>query len=91
MQRLLAPLSGDERALDVGCGAGALAYALAPLVGEVVGVLVGVAGAPVVSVPYMLKPTRLDNDQPEITAGNAPYELPVNPVKVPDASPVANR
>ena len=38
VQRLLAPLSGDERALDVGCGAGALAYALAPLVGEVVGV-----------------------------------------------------
>jgi ubiquinone/menaquinone biosynthesis C-methylase UbiE len=36
--RLLAPLRGDERALDVGCGTGALAYALAPLVGEVVGV-----------------------------------------------------
>jgi ubiquinone/menaquinone biosynthesis C-methylase UbiE len=36
--RLLAPLSGDERALDVGCGTGALSYALAPLVGEVVGV-----------------------------------------------------
>jgi ubiquinone/menaquinone biosynthesis C-methylase UbiE len=36
--RLLAPLAGDERALDVGCGTGALAYALAPLVGEVVGV-----------------------------------------------------
>jgi ubiquinone/menaquinone biosynthesis C-methylase UbiE len=36
--RLLAPLSGDERVLDVGCGTGALAYALAPLVGEVVGV-----------------------------------------------------
>jgi SAM-dependent methyltransferase len=35
---LLAPLAGDERALDVGCGTGALAYALAPLVGEVVGV-----------------------------------------------------
>jgi ubiquinone/menaquinone biosynthesis C-methylase UbiE len=29
---------GDERALDVGCGAGALALALAPFVGEVVGV-----------------------------------------------------
>ena len=29
---------GDERALDVGCGAGALAIALAPLVTEVVGV-----------------------------------------------------
>jgi SAM-dependent methyltransferase len=31
-------LSGDERALDAGTGAGALAYALAPLVREVVGV-----------------------------------------------------
>jgi SAM-dependent methyltransferase len=29
---------GNERAIDVGCGAGALALALAPLVGEVVGV-----------------------------------------------------
>jgi len=29
---------GDERAVDVGCGAGALALALAPLVREVVGV-----------------------------------------------------
>jgi SAM-dependent methyltransferase len=29
---------GDERAIDVGCGAGALALALAPLVREVVGV-----------------------------------------------------
>ena len=38
VRRLLAPLRGDERALDVGCGAGALAYALAPLVGEVVGI-----------------------------------------------------
>jgi SAM-dependent methyltransferase len=36
--RLLAPLSGDERALDVGSGAGALALALAPRVREVVGV-----------------------------------------------------
>ena len=37
LRRLLAPLAGDERALDVGCGTGALSYALAPLVGEVVG------------------------------------------------------
>ena len=36
--RLLAPLRGDERVLDVGCGTGALAYAIAPLVGQVVGV-----------------------------------------------------
>jgi SAM-dependent methyltransferase len=36
--RLLSPLDGDERALDAGCGAGALAFALAPLVREVVGV-----------------------------------------------------
>jgi ubiquinone/menaquinone biosynthesis C-methylase UbiE len=34
----LAPLSGDERALDVGTGAGTLALALAPLVEEVVGI-----------------------------------------------------
>ena len=38
VRRLLAPLRGDERVLDAGCGTGALAYALAPLVGEVVGV-----------------------------------------------------
>jgi ubiquinone/menaquinone biosynthesis C-methylase UbiE len=38
IRSLLAPLRGDERALDVGCGTGALAYALAPLVGEVIGV-----------------------------------------------------
>jgi SAM-dependent methyltransferase len=36
--RLLAPLRGDERVLDSGCGAGALAFALAPHVGEVIGV-----------------------------------------------------
>lgn len=32
------PVEGDERALDAGTGTGALALALAPLVGEVVGV-----------------------------------------------------
>ena len=36
--RLLAPLSGEERALDAGCGTGALAIALAPRVREIVGV-----------------------------------------------------
>ena len=35
---LLAPFAGDERALDVGSGTGALAYVLAEHVGEVVGV-----------------------------------------------------
>jgi SAM-dependent methyltransferase len=38
VERLLAPLSGDERALDAGCGTGALAYALAAHVRDVVGV-----------------------------------------------------
>lgn len=38
VEQLLGPFAGDERALDAGCGAGALAFALAPHVGEVVGV-----------------------------------------------------
>ena len=38
LERLLGPFTGDERALDSGCGAGALAFALAPHVREVVGV-----------------------------------------------------
>ncbi len=38
VERLLAPFTGEERALDAGCGAGALAFALAAHVREVVGV-----------------------------------------------------
>jgi ubiquinone/menaquinone biosynthesis C-methylase UbiE len=38
LARALPPLTGDERALDAGCGTGALACALAPRVAEVVGV-----------------------------------------------------
>jgi len=38
VRRLLGPTSGQELALDSGCGTGALSVALAPLVGEVVGV-----------------------------------------------------
>jgi len=38
VMKLLAPFRGDERALDSGCGAGALAFALAPHVAEVIGV-----------------------------------------------------
>ena len=38
VQQLLAPFDGNERALDSGCGAGALAFALASFVERVVGV-----------------------------------------------------
>lgn len=38
VERILAPLSGDEHVLDAGCGAGAFAFAVAPLVRDVVGV-----------------------------------------------------
>jgi SAM-dependent methyltransferase len=38
VRALLRPVSGSELALDSGCGTGAFAFALAPLVGEVVGV-----------------------------------------------------
>lgn len=37
VRRLLGPFTGDEVALDSGCGTGALAFALASYVGEVVG------------------------------------------------------
>ena len=38
VRRLLGPFTGSEAALDAGCGTGALAFALAPFVAEVVGV-----------------------------------------------------
>lgn len=38
VDRVLGPFRGDERALDSGCGAGALAFALAPHVREVIGI-----------------------------------------------------
>ena len=38
VRRLLGPFTGNEAALDAGCGTGALAFALAPYVAEVVGV-----------------------------------------------------
>ena len=38
VRRLLGPFIGTEAALDAGCGTGALAFALAPSVAEVVGV-----------------------------------------------------
>ncbi len=38
VRRLLGPFTGNEDALDAGCGTGAVAYALAPNVTEVVGV-----------------------------------------------------
>jgi SAM-dependent methyltransferase len=37
VRRLLGPFTGTEDALDAGCGTGALTFALAPLVSEVVG------------------------------------------------------
>ena len=36
--RLLGPFAGSEAVLDAGCGTGSVAFALAPLVAEVVGV-----------------------------------------------------
>jgi SAM-dependent methyltransferase len=38
LETWLAPLGGGETVLDVGCGTGALAHAIAPLVGRVTGV-----------------------------------------------------
>jgi len=38
VRRLLGPFSGNEVALDAGCGTGSVAFALAPHVAEVVGV-----------------------------------------------------
>jgi len=38
VRRLLGPFTGNEEALDAGCGTGSLAFALAPHVAEVIGV-----------------------------------------------------
>lgn len=38
LRRLLGPFTGDEAALDAGCGTGSVAFALAPHVADVVGV-----------------------------------------------------
>jgi ubiquinone/menaquinone biosynthesis C-methylase UbiE len=38
VRRLLGPFTGNEAALDAGCGTGSVAFALAPSVAEVVGV-----------------------------------------------------
>lgn len=38
LRRLLGPFTGTEAALDAGCGTGALAFALAPNIAEVVGI-----------------------------------------------------
>jgi ubiquinone/menaquinone biosynthesis C-methylase UbiE len=53
VRRLLGPFTGNETALDAGCGTGSLAFSLSPFVADVVGVEVsaeyleaGRAGAP---------------------------------------------
>jgi ubiquinone/menaquinone biosynthesis C-methylase UbiE len=51
------PLEGDERALDVGTGAGALAFAYAPLVREVVGL------DPVAELLELARQRKLPNTQ----------------------------
>ena len=69
LRELFVP-AGDERAVDVGTGAGTLARALAPLVGEVVGVDV---------VPELLELARRDAP-PNVTflQGDATH-LPLEP------------
>jgi ubiquinone/menaquinone biosynthesis C-methylase UbiE len=70
VQRLLAPLAGDERGLDSGCGAGALAFALAPFLGSVVGVDVS---AELVEAGNELAPANCELIVGDATALPFPY------------------
>jgi ubiquinone/menaquinone biosynthesis C-methylase UbiE len=65
VQQLLAPLDGSERVLDSGCGAGALAFALAPLVESVVGVDVS---ADLIAAGRELAPANCDLQVGDATA-----------------------
>jgi ubiquinone/menaquinone biosynthesis C-methylase UbiE len=75
--RAFLPVEGDERALDAGTGTGALAFALAPLVREVVGVdvvpeLLEQARARAGSVPNV---TFLEGDITRLPFERAAFDL----------------
>ena len=69
VRRLLGPLFGTELALDSGCGTGALAFALAPQVGKVIGADT--------NVEYLEAGRELAPDNVELVEGDAtalPFE-----------------
>lgn len=75
LRRLLGPFTGNEVALDAGCGTGSVAFALAPHVAEVVGVDTRAdyleAGRP--SAPANVR--LLEGDVMELPFGYAEFDL----------------
>ena len=69
VRRMLGPFTGTELALDSGCGTGALAFALAPHVGRVIGVDVS---ADYLATARELAPENVDFVEADSTA--LPFE-----------------
>jgi len=75
LRRLLGPFTGNEVALDAGCGTGSVAFALAPLVADVVGVdtRADYVDAARASAPANVR--LLEGDVMELPFGYAEFDL----------------
>ena len=75
VRRLLGPFTGNEAALDAGCGTGSVAFALAPHVAEVVGVDTRVDYLDAARANAPENTRFVDGDVMELPFGYAEFDL----------------